>query len=161
METFYHPVSLGVVSCRTVARRTKEIHQRSPKVGFELLTLIRCYGRGDAKARNPTVEQSGGARLCRGVSHWDCLGPSCIPIYACEQICVALRRRQRADDINVNVREARVWLFKSLHVGFNMSMNLRLLANVTHASPVSNISFHIGPDVAAANQMTRRFNSWV
>ena len=88
---------------------------------------------------SPAAGQEGGsAGFSRGIRHWNGFRSAGIPINAGEQVSVALGRRQRTNDIDMNVVKAGVRRRKGLQGGFDILVDLRLLTVMTRSGPGGN-----------------------
>ena len=65
---------------------------------------------------------------------------------------VAIRRRQRANQIYVDTVEPGIWRLELANGGHGMDLNFGALTHQACAGPVSDVLVHAGPDVLGGDE---------
>ena len=152
METFYQTVRYGVIGCGTNSFCSEDFRQLLPQVGFKLPSLIGCDHRRDAKARDPPLDERRSCCFSSNVSQWKCFWPPRKSVYAGEQVCASVRRRQGPYQVQVDVVKARVRCSKSRKWSFGISLHFRALALRTRTRPPSDVRVDAWPHESGCHQ---------
>lgn len=142
------------------AAKTISFAERCENFGLKLSFLIRSHNIRDAKRENH-CDTNFSATVCAEIlTRWYTSGQR-VYLSIIFKIWATIERRQRADQVDVNVAESAVRYSEWRYQRYNMSVHLSPLSNRIVSSPVTNLVVHIWPAVSLLDQSERGFDPGV
>ena len=90
METLSHAIGLRVICHSSCSSGSKECHEGTPHLRFELTTTVSNNGGGDAKARDPAAEEGLSHSFGSDTGERNSFRPPCKTVHTGQQISVTM-----------------------------------------------------------------------
>ena len=143
-----HPISLGMVGRRELAGDAEGACEVTPQVRGELTASVRDDGVRDPEPGHPVAQKGSGTCPGGDVSQGDRLQPPGITVDNGEKILVSLGLWERANDVEMQSREAMVRDIQGHEGRPSMAGNLGGLARKTRPAESLDGRSHPLPKVA-------------
>ena len=135
--------------------RAKQCHEGIPQLWLELSSPVRCDGRRDAEAQDPSLYECLCHRFCGDILDRECFRPPRIPIDAGEKVRVAIGWWKWTHNVYVDAVEPGVRCLKRLERSVIVSVYLVSLALFTGSGPPSHVGIHLRPYVPWSHELLR------
>ena len=161
VEPLHHPVALRVIAGGSLPVTTQQGGQFSPQTGLELGTAVSHDVTRDPEPRHPAADERVRYRRCARVRQRDCLRPARVAVHAGQKVSEPSRRRQRADDIDMDGVEPVVGSREDAHWSLCVTVHFAPLAWDARFRPPPDVPPHSRPDVPVGDELMGSTNTRV
>ena len=160
MKTLHDSVAFRMVS-RGAYMLTAAGEQQGVERTREMRAAVGGDGDGETKLGDPAFEESACCGFRRAVTDWDGVRPSGKTIDTRQDVDVAVRWGQRANQIHVHVFEACVGRRKRANGRSGVPVYLTALAVQARLSPLRNVAPHVVPNETLGDVLDGGSYSWM
>ena len=152
VETLNQTIGLRVIGSSGLVSDIEETAKMKPKGGCELRAAVRGDDRRNTKTRDPGMNKGGSTISGSGGGKWYSFRPARGAVNDSEEIGITGRRRERANQINMNVGKSVGRDRDMLGRNFGMAVNFSSLAGQAGSTPGSDITGKVWPDITRGNK---------
>lgn len=161
MKALHHAIAGGVVSSGANAPRSQQLSEAGEETGFKLSAPVSRDSGRRAEPRNPVCNECACHRFRSYVGQGDDFRPASKTVDASQKVGISLGRRQRSNNVYVDVVEPCVGWIEGSQGCDRVTLNFAALTLYARAGPVANILVDAGPHEARCYKMLGSLDSGV